>query len=147
MEGSESILPCTRDLVNRNNRECAPFSMTGTELLARLRQWLIAASDYTDGMNATTKVFFDEIKELCKERQLNIRIFHNKNVEEDGEIHHMVQRWMREHLPTLREEKEQRSHRRGRPCHPQKVLRGLQYRHLWWSPSSSPLHLEIPPER
>jgi hypothetical protein len=54
-------------------------------------------------MNATTKVFFDEIEELCKERQLNIRIFHNKNVEnKDGEIHHMVQNWMREHLPTLK---------------------------------------------
>lgn len=103
MEGSESILPCTRDLGGQNNNECVPLSMTGTELLARLRQWLVDASNCTDGMNATTKVFFHEIEELCKERQLNIRIFHNKNVEnKDGEIHHMVQNWMREHLPTLK---------------------------------------------
>ncbi len=89
--------------MNRNNRECVPFSMTGTELLARLRQWLVDASNCTDQLNATTQLFFDEIEELCKELQLNIRIFHNKNVEnEDGEIHHMVQNWMRGHLQTLR---------------------------------------------
>ncbi|PMD20765.1 hypothetical protein NA56DRAFT_703998 [Hyaloscypha hepaticicola] len=79
--------------------------MTRAKLLARLRQLLVDASNCSDGMNATTKVFFDEIEELCKERQLNIHIFHNKNVEnEDGEIHHTVQNWMREHLPTLTKE-------------------------------------------
>jgi hypothetical protein len=95
--------PLHQGFCEPKQQRMVPFSMTGTELLARLRQWLVDASNCTDGMNATTKVYFDEIEELCKERELNIRIFHNKNEEnEDGEIHHMVQNWMREHLPTLK---------------------------------------------